>query len=289
MAEIELFFIGTSKIKEVRSGGQVSYEWGATSNWINFKSPSVNKATIKYKATLKNGHDAVKNATGWASGGVTRYGTTIPATASRTIDGVQRTCNVRYRMRKYFAYTRTKQQKKKGKCTKATYTYYSYQLQYQDKPVVDKEYSEYRDGKEFIFFGDHYFDDNGDQVNTSGHLPHPVDFQITYSDVRKNFESSANNSDSRDNKGSYVLSNVRANLVTIDLKWAGLSEEAGKELIDTLNPQKDTSGDYPYLTVQYRDMATGKAKNGTFFAGDRVVTKYSNGIYKEISVTLTEV
>ena len=42
-------------------------------------------------------------------------------------------------------------------------------------------------------------------------------------------------------------------------------------------------------SVQYRDLATGKAKTGTFFAGDRAVEKYANGLYKEISVTLTEV
>lgn len=289
MAEIELFYIGTSKVKEIRAGGNVSYEWGGLSGWINFSSPGVTKSTIKWKKTLKNGYDAEKNATGWASGGVTKYGTWIPATETRTIEGVERSCDVRYRMRKYFKYTRTSAQKKKGKCTKSVYTYYCFQKQYKDKPVVETEYSAYINGVDYIFFGDHYYDDNGDSVVTTGHLPHPVDFQMTYSDVRKNFESNANNSDSRDNQGSFVLSNVRANLVTISLKWTGLSAEDGQELIDTLNPQKDTNGNFPYLTVQYRDMATGKAKNGTFYSGDRAVSKYANGIYKEISVTLTEV
>lgn len=292
MAQIELFYIGTSKIREIRSGGSVTWAWGGTSDWIKFKSPTVQKKTIKYKKSLKNGHDAVKNATGWTttgSGGVTKYGTHIPHTATRTIDGVERTVEVRYRMRKYFKYTRTAAQKKKNKCTKETYTYYTYQLQYKDKPVVETEYSKYVDGIQYVYFGDHYFDDNGQSVQTEGHLRHPVEFQLAYSDVHKNFNSSANNSESRDNKGYYVLSNVRANLVTIELKWTGLDEESGRALIDILNPQKDTSNNYPYLTVQYRDMATGEHKNGTFYPGNRVVTKFSNGVYKEISVTLTEV
>lgn len=289
MPEVQLFYIGTSKIKEIRAGGEVSFEWGKKSKWIKFKKPDVTKKTIKWKKTLKNGHDKTKNATDWAPGGETKYNTNIPATEQREIDGVMRECDVRYRMRKYFKYTRTSTQKKNGKCTKATHTYYTYQLQYKDKPVVEKEYSKYENGIEYIFFADHYYDDSGTEVLTEGHLPHPSEYQITYSDVRRNFESNANNSDSRDNTGSYVLSNVRANVVTLELKWTGLSEADGSDLIDTLNPQKDTEGNYPYLLVQFRDVATGKHKIGTFFSSDRVVTKYPNGMFKEIAVTLVEV
>lgn len=296
MAEIELFYIGTSKVKEIRQGGEVSFDWRDKrekqddwSEWIKFKTPTVTKKTVKYDKNKKNGWDKVANATSWADGGVTEYGTEIPATEMRMIDGVERECEVQYRKRKYFKYTRTSAQKKNGKCTKSTYTYYGYQKRYKDKPIVNKEYSLYVDGVEYIFFADRYYDDEGVEIVTSGHLPHPVSYQMTYSDVRKNFESNANNSDSRDNTGSYVLANVRANVVVLELSWTGLSEADGSDLLDTLNPQKDTSGDYPYLIVQYRDQASGKPKTGTFFAGDRVVTKYPNGMFKEISVTLTEV
>jgi len=273
-------------------GGDVTYTWGATSEWIKFNKPDVVKKTIKWSKKLKNGLDKAANATPWVevpAGGVTEYNTTIPHTESRLIDGVSRDCEVRYRKRKYFKYTRTSAQKKKKKCTKHTYVYYVYKKQWADKPVEIKEYSRYEDGVEYIYFADHYYDEEGELVNTTGHLPHPSNIQMSYSDVRRNFDSEANNSDSRDNSGTYVLANVRANVVTLEMSWTGLSEEAGAELIDTLNPQLDTAGNYPYLIVQYRDLATGKAKTGTFFAGDRAVEKYANGLYKEISVTLTEV
>lgn len=281
--EVQLFYIGTSKVKEIRQGGQVTYTWGATSGWSSFKSPGTSKKEIKYKKSYKNGADS--KPTGWYAGGQTRYGTWIPATAQRTVGGVERTCAVRFRMRKYYKYTRTSKQKKKGKCTKATQTYGQYQLQYADKAIVTAEYSTYTNGMDYIFFADHYYDASGNVVQTTGHLPHPVDVTMTYSDVRRNFNSEANNNDSRDNSGTFVLSNVRANVMTISLKWAGLQPEEGRDLIDSLNPQKE----YPYLTVQYLDPATGKYKNGTFYTSERVSSKYANGIFKEISVTLTEV
>ena len=285
MAEIQLFYIGTSKIKEIRQGGSVTYVWGKTSGWNTFAKPGSSKKQIAYKSSYKNGDDSDKNATGWRTGGVTIYGTSIPATATRIVDGVERVCSVRFRMKRSFRYTRTKKQKRKKKCTKTTLTYNKYQLQYADKAVVEKSYSTYENGIDYIFFGDHYYDASGNRVETTGHLLHPIECPITYSDVRRNFNSEANNSDNRDNSGSYVLSNVRSNVVSISLKWAGLSAEDGRDLIDSLNPDKD----HPYLTVQYRDPATGKPKNGTFYTSERAVSKYANGIFKEITVTLTEV
>lgn len=283
--EVQLFYIGTSKIKEIREGGQVTYTWNGVSGWNTFKNPGKSKKQIKYKSAYKSGDDKDGNATGWRAGGVKIYDTWIPATAQRTVGGVERTCAVRFRMKRSFKYTRTKKQKKAKKCTKTTLTYNKYQLQYADKAVVTTEYSTYENGIDYIFFADHYYDASGNVVQTTGHLPHPIDATMTYSDVRRNFNSEANNNDSRDNSGTFVLSNVRTNVMTIALKWAGLQPEEGRDLIDSLNPQKE----YPYLTVQYLDPATGKFKNGTFYTSERVSSKYANGIFKEISVTLTEV
>ncbi len=287
MAESMLFYIGTSKVKEVRKGGEVTQlSWGAKSKWLKFSRPDTSKKQIKYQKKKKNGYS---KASSWAAGGVTRYGTAIPATAQRTVAGVERTCDVRYRMRKYTKYTRTAKQKKNKKCTRTIYTYYVYQLQYKDKLTVETEYSEYRDGIDYIYFTDHYYDDQGQAIPTTGHMDHPNSVSLVYADVRKNFEANANNNDARDNMGTYILANVRANVVTLNLTWQGLSADDGTDLLDTLNPARDTSGEYPYLVVQYYDPATGEAKNGTFFAGDRTVEKYPNGSFKEISVQLTEV
>lgn len=287
MIETQLYFIGTSKTKEIRKGGAVTLlSWGATSSWLKFASPSTSKKEIKYSKKKKNGYGS---ASSWAAGGVTKYGTNIPATAQRIVEGVERTCDVRYRMRKYTKYTRTASQKRRNKCTRTIYTYYVYQLQYKDKLTVETEYSEYRDGIDYIYFADHYYDDEGEAIQTTGHMAHPNAVSLVYADVRKNFNSEANNNDSRDNKGTYILSNVRANVVTLNLTWQGLSADDGTDLLDTLNPARDTTGEYPYLLVQYLDPATGEAKNGTFFAENRTVEKYPSGIFKEISVTLTEV
>lgn len=290
MAETQLYFIGTSKIKEIRKGGEVKFQWGNYSGWKKFKSPNAaSSKKVKYNKKTKN---KVGNKKLGGNGGITKLGTHIPATAIRTISGVERTCDVRYYQRGYTIYTRTTKLKKEKKMLRKTYTSskpYQYRLQYKDKAVVDKSYSEYIDGKEYVFFGDRYYNDKGEEIATTGHLPHPVTCDMTYSDVRKNFESSANNSESRDNSGSYVLSNVRANIVTLNLVWMGLSKDEGEDLLDTLNPSKNSKGKYEYLTVQYLDHATGKHKNGTFFADARSVSKYPNGYFKEISVTLTEV
>lgn len=289
--ETQLFFIGTSKIKEIRKGGEVTFEWGNYGSWTNFKKPAAaSSKKVKYNKKTKNKAGSKKLG---GNGGVTKLGTSIPKTAQRTISGVERTCDVRYWQRGYTIYTRSAKMKKEKKMLKKTYTAskpYQYRLQYKDKAVVNKAYSEYVDGMEYIFFSDHYYDDNGNKKTPEGHLPHPTTCEMVYSDVRKNFESNANNSDSRDNTGSYILSNVRANIVTLNITWTGLSKDEGEELLDTLNPSRNKTGQYEYLTVQYLDHATGKHKNGTFFADSRnISTKYPNGYFREISVTLTEV
>lgn len=290
MAKPVLFYIGTSKAKEIRVGASVTFEWGAYGAWTNFKTPpNPTQTKVTYNTTAKN--KAGTSAYG-GLGGVTRYGTAIPRTAQRIISGVERTCDVRYYVRGYTKYVRTSKLTKQKKMTKQVWTKtkpLQYRLQYKDKPVRVAEYSRYEDGIDYIYFANHYYDGTGAEVPTEGHLPHPVEFEVSYSDVMKNFESSANNSDNRDNKGSFVLSNVRANVVSLNLKWAGLSEEQGAELLDTLNPSKDSKGQYNYLVVQYMDPATGKPKNKTFYASQRSVEPTANGIYKSISVTLTEV
>ena len=288
MAETQLYYIATSKVKEIRKGGEVTrYDWGSYGAWTKFKSPAAyKKVNVAYSAKTKNKVGA-KNGKARA-GGSTVLGTKIPATASRQIDGVSRTVDVRYWQRGYTIYTRTSDLKKKKKMLKTTYSStkpYQYRLQYKDKPVVDKVYSEYIDGYEYTFFSDVYYADDGTETATDGHIAHPITCSVTYSDVRRNFDSTANNQDGRDNSGSYVMSNVRANVVTIELEWAGLSDEQGMDLLDTLNPDKT----HPYIIAQFRDPQTGAYRNGTFYASERKTEKYPNGMFKTIEVTLTEV
>lgn len=290
--ESQLFYIGTSKVKEIRRGGSVTFDWGAFGKWTDFKNPVANSTKkVQYNKNKKN--HAGASAYGGV-GGVTRLGSTIPATATRVIAGVERTCDVRYYVRGYTRYTRTTALKRDKKMKKTVYTKakpFQYRLQYKDKPIVTTQYSAYVDGVDYIYFANQYYDAvAGVWVPTNGHLPHPQEVTFNYSDIRKNFDTTqANNSDGRDNKGSYILSNVRANVLTIQLKWAGLTSEAGADLIDTLNPTKDSTGKYNYLTVQYLDPATNLPTNKTCFASDRSIIKYANGAYKEIAVTLTEV
>lgn len=288
MAKPRLFYIGTSKIKEIRIGASVTFDWGTYGSWTNFKSPvAASQTSVKYS---KNTKDKIGSSKYGGLGGVTKLGTTIPATAQRMIGGVERTCEVRYYQRGYTIYERPSSLKKKKKMAKKVYTAAKpkqYRLQYKDKPVTQKAYSTYVNGTEYIYFADHYYID-GVEHPTDGHLPHPTECKVKYSDVRKNFESSANNSD-RDNSGSYVLSNVRANVVTLELSWEGLPPEEAADLLDTLNPSRDTTGQYNYLVVQYLDPATNEVKNGTFFASDRSCETMPNGWVKNLSVTLTEV
>lgn len=288
MAKPRLYFIGTSKIKEIRIGASVTYDWGNYGPWTNFKSPvAASQTSVKYNKSTK---DKVGSQKLGGLGGVTKLGTYIPKTANRVIGGVSRDCEVRYWQRGYTIYERTSALKKKKKMARKIYTAdkpKQYRLQYKDKPITQKAYSAYVDGTEYIYFSDHYYID-GVEYNADGHLPHPTECKVKYSDVRKNFESSANNSD-RDNSGSYVLSNVRANVVTLELSWEGLPPEEAADLLDTLNPSRDTTGQYNYLVVQYLDPATNEVKNGTFFASDRSCEAMPNGWVKNLSVTLTEV
>lgn len=289
--EAQLFYMGTSKILEIRKGGPVTFEWGSYGPWTKLKKPVASKTkSVKYSKSKKNKEG---RPSGFKAGGVKVCDTSIPATAQRTIDGVERTCAVQYQVRGYTIYSRTAALKKKRKMKCVIYTRekpYQYRLQYEDKANPVKEYSTYVDSEAIFFFADHYFDGSGNRANAPSHLPHPCECSLTYSDVRRNFESSANNSDGRDNSGSYVLSNVRANVVTLTLKWAGVTAEEGEAILQILNPSKNTKGEYNYITVQYRDPATGKPKNGTFFASnERSIVKYPNGVFKEISVSLMEV
>lgn len=291
MAQTQLYYIGTSKIKEIRGGGEFTRQWGEYSKWRNFKSPVPSSSKkVKYDKNAKN----KAGASGYGGvGGVTRLGSHIPSEATRVIFGVEVPhCEVRYYVRGYTKYTRTAKLKKDKKMKKAVYTKahpYQYRLQYKDKPVVDKHYSSYEDGVDYLYFANVYYKD-GVKKTRNGHLPHPVTCEVTYSDVRRNFESNANNSDGRDNKGSYVLTNVRSNVITLNLTWAGLSADDGADLIDTLNPTKTSKGTKRnYLTVQFRNPATNSHSTRTFYASDRKVEKYPSGIFKEISVTLTEV
>lgn len=286
MAKPLITFIGTSSKKLIRSGGAVMhYDWGTKGKWTKFKSPVADsQKKVKYSASKKSKAGSQSAA---YSGGVTKLGTTIPSKAEVYIDGVLTRVDVRYRQRGYVIYTKTSALKAQKKMSKTTYTKakpYQYQLQYKDKPYTEAAYSEYVDGVDYLYFWDYYFD-NGRQA-TSGHLPHPVECTITYSDVdRSQDTSNANNGQERDNKGKYVLQRVRANVVTLNLTWQGLTQEEGTDLLDTLNPDED----HPYLIVQYYDGTTNKYKNGTFYAGEREVVRHASGIIESISVTLTEV
>ena len=286
MAEIQLFYIGTSKAKEIRMSGVPTYNWGSTGKWTKFKEPVANASKkVAYNKTAKSGHGATKYG---GLGGVTKLGTTIPARAQKMIGGVSVTVDVRYYQRGYTIIKRTAALTRQKKMLKTTYTKdkpYQYQLQYKDKVTYSKSYSTYVNGTEYIYFADHYYNDSGTRVNTNGHLPHPSSISFSFADVRRNFESNANNNDNRDNKGKYVMSNVRSNVLTMNMTWTGLSGDDGSDLLDTLNPDNGQN----YLIVQYLDPVKQKAKNGTFFAAARNVEKYPNGVFKEISVTLTEV
>ena len=194
MAKPRLFFIGTSKIKEIRIGASVTYDWGNFEPWTNFKSPvAASQTSVKYNKSTK---DKVGSQKLGGLGGVTKLGTYIPKTANRVIGGVSRDCEVRYWQRGYTIYERTSALKKKKKMARKIYTAdkpKQYRLQYKDKPITQKAYSAYVDGTEYIYFSDHYYID-GVEYKADGYLPHPTECKVKYSDVRKNFESSANNS-----------------------------------------------------------------------------------------------
>lgn len=282
-----LLYLATSKKKEIRGGGAVTrFEWGSYLSWTTFKTPyAYSNKKVKYDKTTKN--KVGKSKLGGAGGG-THYGTYIPATKQVTIAGVTRTVDVRYYQRGYTKYTRTSALKKEKKMRKQVYTAskpYQYRLQLKDKPIYETEYSEYIDGEDYIFFADFYYIDK-ERCTREGHLPHPIIQNLTYFDVNRNQDTSAaNNSDERDNYGKFVLSKVRANVVMLELEWAGLSLEDGRDLIDTLCPDRE----HPYVIAQYYDPRLGYYRRATFYASERTVEQYSNGVYRSIKVTLTEV
>lgn len=291
MVEPILLYIGTSKNKEIRGSGVRTLHWSGKSKWVKLKKP-VAKKNLKV-AYDKKSKDKPGTKTYWGLGdNGTHWGTKFPRTAQRTIEGVVETVDVRVYVKGATIFQRTSALKalRPSKMRKLVYTgknnSYYYQLQYKDKPTYQTVYSRFVDGTSYINFWDYYVDDSGAVIPTDGHLMHPQVCSITYFDVNKNFDTSAsNNNDGRDKKGTLVMTKVRCNLVELELEWAGLSAEDGDDLLDTLNPTKG----HPYLVVQYVDPATGKAKNCTCTASDRAVEKYSNGYYKKIAVTLTEV
>lgn len=305
MTTTQLYYIAGSGVKEIRKGATVtSWDWDGTGSWTKLKSPK--RATykkVKYKKNNKS--KPTGSASAWKKAtGNTEAGTVMPSTASRTVDGVERQVEVRYRLRGHTAYggkkSKGKGKKKKYYQYKTTYTVakpYWYQLQYKDKPVTSTTYSTYTDtdGKYYAYFSDVYYDDKGTARRSPSRMSHPTTFKATFSEVRKNLNSSANNSDSRDNSGSYVFTNVRANIVTLELEWTGLEAEEGVELMNVLNLTKTYKGENGttlknnYLIAQYLDPQTGAPKNGTFYPSDRKIEMYSNGMYKTVSVTLTEV
>lgn len=289
MGQPILLYIGTSKAKEIHSGGSVTWEWGSYGAWTKFKSPVT--ASTKYKPlnlTAKNKVGASKYG---GMGGVTVLGSSIPATKPVVRDGVTYNVPVRYYQRGYTKYIKNLPAPLRLQMMKLVYTKdnpYQYRIQLKDKMVVDKTYSSYSDGYEYIYFADYYY--NGStRVQTTGHMMHPREFTVSYSDVHRNLNQATNNQDGRDNKGNFVLSNVRANVVTLNMTWEGLSAEDGADLLDTLNPTKTSSGQYNYLIVQFVNPATGRPVNKTFYASDRQAEQFANGHFRSISVTLTEV
>ena len=299
MTETQLFFLAGSGVKEIRKGGTVtSWGWGSAGRWAKLKDPK-KSSYKKVKYNKKNKSKAGK-VSGWKLGSNnTVCGTVMPKSAVRQVDGVERTVDVRYRVRGYTFYSKKKKVKKKSVQYKTTYTTakpYQYQLQYKDKPSVATTYSTFKDtdGKYYAYFSPVYYD--GDtQVSSPSRMKHPTSVNVTYGEVRKNLNSTANNNESRDNSGTYVYTNVRSNIVTLELEWAGLNPEEGQELLNVLNATNTYTGvnettlKNNYIIAQYLDPQTGKAKNGTFYPSDRKVEKYPNGMYKTVSVTLTEV
>lgn len=305
MAETELYYIAGSGVKEIRKGGEIiGWDWGSPGGWTKLKSPvKASYKKIKYNKKNKTWAASKGKASGWKDAkDNTVAGTKMPSSATRTVNGVERTVAVQYQVKEHVIYGKKKSsgkgKKKKYYQYKTTYTTakpYYYRLRYKEKPVVDGNYSTYRDtdGKYYAYFSDTYYDGSIAKKSPS-RMRHPTKFNVTYSEVRKNLNSSANNSDSRDNSGNYVFTNVRSNIVSLELEWTGLKPQEGQELMGVLNRTQSSTDNKNtitnnYIIAQYLDPQTGKPKNGTFYASDRKVEKYPNGMYKTVSVTLTEV
>ncbi len=304
--ETQLYYIGASGVQEIRKGGAIiGWEWGTYGDWKSCAKPVAAKTQkVRYKSSAKSSNRGTASGWNFPTKQVTVGGSTINPTATRTIDGVERTVEVAYRTAGRTTYSKPKSLKKKKKMYKYTYTQakpYYYQVRYKDTPKVETSYSVYQptEDKTYVYFADMFFtEDSTKELTVSNTSPkkmmHPTTVDISFSDVRKNLDSSANNSDSRDNSGSYVFTNVRSNIVTLELEWTGLDSAAGQELVTVLNQTQSIKNngmkiENMYLVVQYLDPQSGNIKNGTFYPSDRKVTKYGNGMYKSVSVTLTEV
>lgn len=296
MAEIQLFYIATNKFNYITSeGAKKEWTWGSMDPWKKYKKP-VAKSTKKVKYNKKKKSHAGKATKEWLPGdGKTHLGTVIPKTKSHEVNGVTYpNMEIRYKSRGYTKYTRTAALKKKKKMKRTIYTSakpYQYRIQYKDKQIsYDEEISTFINEELHVFFADHYYKAGGIPVQTGGHIAHPVDYKMEYKDIRKNMDmSAANNNETRDNKGAYILQNVRANVRVITCKWAGLNPNECAQLLAVLNPDLDTSADKPYITIQFLDYEKNAVQNSVFFAGDRSVTKYKDGTIKEISCKFEEV
>ena len=297
MAETQLYYIGTSKAVEIKGGISIS-KWGYSKDsslnknakWTKLKKPvAKSNKKVKYSGKLKT--KAGSSSKELTTSGTVR-GTSIINSKTITYQGTSVKIKVTHKLRGYTIYTKTKALKKANKMGRTIYDNsdypYQYHYYYYDTPIYTSNYSDYDNilNQQLVFFSDKYYDTTGAEVTTKGHLPHPTSCELTYSDVHKNVTSNYNNSsDSRDNQGSYILSNVRANVRSISLTWEGLTAVEGADLLSVLNPTKK----YPYINVQFLDYQTNSVANGTFFVGDRKIKKLHNGMFESISVDLTEV
>lgn len=313
--ETQLYYIGASGIPEIIGQAAITgWGRGTVDSWARVSgvtSPTGKKVTYKKSASAYN---SKYPRSGERSGGAYVTGSNskvwIPATATKTVEGIERTVTVKYEVRGGYTYKRTKALKKKKKMLRYEYTYakpYQYRKVYYDKPKKETNYITVEGSKFYAYFADIYYpnwsDDGGtitigDSAATPNHLPHPSSVSVTYSDVNKNLNAdNANNSSSRDNSGTYVFTMVRANLCTMELTWTGLSSNEGMELMAVLNSNESYKAQAGttvkthnnYLTVQYLDPVTNQPMTKVFYPSDRKIEKYGNGVYKTISVTLTEV
>lgn len=118
--EPQILYISVSKKTEIRSSGQITYAWGSYGKWTKLKSPAA-KSSKKVKYDKKAKSSVGKSKYGGA-GGVTVCGTAIPATATKTIAGVQTTVPVRYYVRGETLIKKTAAMTKKKQMLKTVYT-----------------------------------------------------------------------------------------------------------------------------------------------------------------------
>lgn len=309
----QLYWIGVNAYSYITNEqGEKKLTWGKKTSWKTFKRTtpsSTKKVFYNLTSKTKNG-----NATGWRYNGLSAHGSVIPSTAQRTINGVTRTVKVRYRLRGKTVYIRPKEMtigkigRKYGHImTKKVYSVnkghpYQYQIQYQDKEVYyPNTVTKTVTGLTVLHFADHYWAKktiNGKKqtvkVKVNNHLPHPVEYDLSYIDIRKNVNTdNANNGDGRDNSGTYIARNVRPNVCVINAVWQGLTIDQGKQLLSVLNPNVTTKTgnelERPYLSIQYRDPATNRALTKVFIVSDRNVQFFPNGRLAEVAVTFEEV